>query len=333
MYGLRERVEIQARRHGFARVRFADADALDMHGYDAFLDDGRHASMVWLASGRDEREQIARLLPGVKSVAVLQMDYAQPVPADPGGLTGRVASYAWGRDYHNMIGRRLRKMQRDLQAEVPGLRTYVGVDNRPLYERAWAARAGLGYAGKNACQIMPGEGSLFFLGIIALSEHVESDSPMSDHCGRCRRCIDACPTRAIIADGTVDARLCISYLTIEHDGPIPEELRPQLGRWIFGCDDCQTICPHQREGQVGAADFSPVNAWVELSQLVTMSDDEMKARFVGTPIRRAAGERLRRNAAIVLGNLGNPAAKDALERTWKAGGVAGEAAGWSLARL
>ncbi len=330
---LRQRVETEAYRHGFARVRFADASTLDMTRYDAFLQEGRHASMNWLTTGRDAREQIGRLLPGAKTVAVLEMDYAQRAPPDPGGLTGRVASYAWGRDYHNMVGRRLRKVQRDLQLAVPGLRTYVGVDSRPLYERAWADRAGLGYAGKNACQIVPGEGSLFFLGVVALSEWIEPDVPMGDHCGRCSRCIDACPTLAIIADGTIDARLCISYLTIEHDGPIPEHLREKIGRWIFGCDDCQTVCPHQREGHTGAADFAPVHAWLDLVGLLQMSDAEMAAHFLGSPIRRAAGERLRRNAAIVLGNIGDAGAKPALERAWKVGGVSGEAAAWSLQRL
>lgn len=297
-----------------------------MAHYDAMLAEGRHGPLSWLEDRRP-REDPRRLLPDCKSVVVLGFDYGGPIPPDPGGLTGRVARYAWGADYHNLVMRRVRKLQRRLQAEFPGLESYSSVDSRPVFERAWAARAGLGWAGKNTCQILPSTGSWFFLATLMLNRELPADAPIADFCGKCRRCVDDCPTGALAGDGSMDARLCISTWTIEVDGPIPEEIRPKIGRWVFGCDDCQEVCPHSRDPEVVEA-LRPRHAWLDLAWILEAPDAVLKEHFVGTPIARVVPHRLRRNAVVVLGNLGDPAAKPVLER------VRGEMdVEWALARL
>jgi epoxyqueuosine reductase len=324
----------ESARLGFTRMRIASAaPPLDMARYDAFLAEDRHGEMGWLATGRDERADPSRLLPNVRSVAVFAFDYGSALPPDPGGLTGRVASYAWGRDYHNLVLKRLRNLQRRLNAEFPRLSHYASLDARPVFERAWADRAGLGWAAKNACQVIPGEGSYFFLATLLLSVELPPDPPLDDHCGRCQRCLDACPTAAFVAPGALDATRCISYLTIESDLPFPEALRPKVGRWLFGCDDCQESCPHTRFGKPPHTDLLPRHAWIDLPSVLLANDTQLEVRFTGTPLRRAAGPRLRRNAAIVLGNLGDRAAIGVLDRVRGEAGIVGEAARWALERL
>lgn len=324
----------ESRRLGFATMRVASAEPdLDMRGYDAFIAAGWHGEMEWLAAGRDLRAHVQLLLPSVRSVAVFAFDYGSALPPDPGGLTGRVASYAWGRDYHNLVLKRLQNLQRRVNEQYPGTRTYTCVDSRPVYERAWAARAGLGFPGKNACQIIPGERSTFFIAVLLLSVELEPDPPIATFCGKCRRCIDVCPTQAIHEGGGIEATRCISYLTIESDAPIPEAFRPAMGRWVFGCDDCQDVCPHQHDREDIHPDLLPKNAWINLVEVLAMSDDQHRDRFRGTPIRRAAGTRLRRNAAIVLGNIGDHAAVPALQAAASEGGVVKDAAEWALGRL
>lgn len=329
---MRAFIEREARDLGFGRVGFARPPLPHPERLLAALAEGRHGDMEWLAETAPTRLDPSRLLPHVKGAVVLGLDYAHPVPPDPGGLTGRVSCYAWGRDYHNLVGKRLRKLQRRLEAAFPGLNTWAGVDRGATWERAWAEAAGLGYAGRNGCIIAPGDTSYFFLGLVLLDREVEAGRPLADHCGTCRRCVAACPTDALPGDGSVDARLCISYLTIEHDGPIPVALRPRVGRWLFGCDVCQAVCPHiKTAAESEEADLAPRNAWLDLETIVESTDVELITRFTGTPLRRAAPRRLRRNAVTVLGNLGE-AALPVLERAarhpdpWTA-----EAARWALA--
>ncbi len=323
----------EAARVGFFRARVASVETpLAMVHYDTFLAAGWHGEMDWLLNGRDERADVRRLLPGAESVVVLAFDYGNALPPDPGGLTGRVASYAWGRDYHNFVLKRLRKLQAWLR-RVPGLDSYASLDTRPVYERAWADRAGLGYRGRNACQILPGETSQFFLATLLLPVPLPPDAPLGDHCGRCRRCVDACPTAAILPEGGLVANRCISYFTIEADGAVPTELRPKLGRWLFGCDDCQTVCPHLHPSPDPAEETRPRHAWLSLPELLDADDDALRTRFAGTPLRRAAGPRLRRNAAYVLGNLRAKGARAALERATRRGAVEADAAEWALAQL
>ena len=326
------RLREMAASFGFDEVRFTRVSpAAGIDAYDRFVAEGRHGDMSWMERSRPPRADPSSLLPDVRSVVVLGMRYAHPAPPDPGGLTGRVASYAWGRDYHNHIGKRLQRLTRALRETIPGLETYAGVDSRPLIERAWAEASGLGFIGKNAMAIMPGKSSYFFLAAILVNIELEPDPPLGDHCGTCERCLVGCPTHAFTAPGELDARRCISYLSIEHKGVISDDLKPLMGRWVFGCDVCQEVCPHNpKDPHPAHLDFSarPGNAWLDLEWLMTATDDEIRARFIGSPIRRAGPDGLRRNAAIVLGNLGdrsgipclegqlshpNPATRDAVE--------------------
>lgn len=334
----RAAIAATAAEHGFGLVRFAALDpAPGVEAYDRYLAEGRHGSMAWMVRSRDPRANPRLLLPEARSVVVLGVDYAWPRPPDPGGLTGKVAAYAWGRDYHNLLGKRLKRLTARLVEQIPGFQAYAGIDSRPFIERAWAEASGLGYIGKNACLIIPSHGSYLFLAVMLTNQELQPDPPIGDFCGRCRRCLDACPTGAFTAPGQLDARRCVSYLTIEHDGPIPEELRPGLGRWVFGCDDCQEVCPHNhnppRSKEIELAP-RPDHAWLDLPGVLLATDEALLKRFEGTPIRRSAPVRLKRNAAIVLANLGDPAARPALEQAARhPHEVVAEAAGWALGRL
>lgn len=317
MSDLRTFIQARAAALGFSVIRFTSAEgAPGIAHYDAFLQAGRQGSMAWMSRSRPPRADPRLLLPSAKTAVVLAVDYAWPRPPDPGGLTGKVSAYAWGRDYHNLLSKRLRRLARELRAEAPGIDGYWGVDSRPLIERAWAEKAGIGFIGKNCCVFRPGETSYMFLGMLLLSESIPPDKPhWRDHCGRCRRCLDACPTDAFVGPRQLDARRCISYLTIEHRGPFPPHLREGVGRWVFGCDLCQEVCPHNHTLHPGAhEDFTPRgdNAWLDLEWLLNAAPETISAHFQGSPIKRPGPSGLKRNAAIVLGNLQDPAARPAL---------------------
>jgi epoxyqueuosine reductase len=331
-------IRTQAASLGFDQVRFADVDPpAGVGAYDQFIAEGRQGEMGWMESSRAPRADPRLLLASAQSIVVLGMRYGHPRPPDPGGLTGAVASYAWGRDYHNLIGKRLRRLSRDLRAKIPGFDAYCGVDSRPLIERAWAQRAGLGFLGKNALAILPGDSSYFFLAAMLVNIPLPPDTPLGDHCGSCIRCINACPTDAFTAPGQLDARRCISYLTIEHRGHIAPQFREKLGRWVFGCDDCQSVCPHNPSTPHPAEDdFSPRpgHAWIDLEWVIQSTDDAINTHFQGSPIRRAGPSGLKRNAAIVLGNLGDPAGRPALLTALDhPESVVSEAARWALDRI
>ncbi len=326
---------------GFTRTRLCSViEGLQLARYDAFLEQGRHGQMAWMRRGRDARDRPDLLLPGARSALVLGVDHAWPRPPDPGGRTGMVARYAWGRDYHNLVGKRLRRLAAQLRRLRPELGLYWGVDSRPILERAWAERAGLGYIGKNCCLIVPGQGSFLFLAVVFLDLELPPDPPIGDserHCGRCRRCLDLCPTDAFLGPQQLDARRCVSYLTIEHEGPIPDELRPGIGRWVFGCDLCQEVCPHNHAPPPSPElDLAPRpgHAWLDLDELLGSSDEALEARFQGSPLRRPGAVGLKRNAAIVLGNLGDSGGAPALERALRhPDPTVAEAAAWALSRL
>ncbi len=301
---------------GFAKVGFAGIEPLEPEGgwLDRWLAEGLHAEMGWMGRGRDARLEPGQLLPGAATVAVLAMPYAHLRPSDPGGLTGQVSRYAWGRDYHNAVGKALRRMQRALRERAPELSSYASVDSRPVFERAWAVRAGLGFAGRNSCTLIPGLGSWAFLATLILDRALPPSGPLEADCGTCARCLRACPTGALIAPGRLDARRCLSYLTIEHKGPIPEPLRLAMGRRVFGCDACQDCCPRSQRRSDGHPDFAPRpgHAWLDLAALLTEDDQALERRLEGSPLRRARAAGLKRNAAVVLGNLGDPSALPAL---------------------
>ncbi|MCB9778228.1 MAG: tRNA epoxyqueuosine(34) reductase QueG [Alphaproteobacteria bacterium] len=333
-------IRAQAEALGFTRVRFARAsDAPGIAAYDAFLSQGRHGSMGWMVASRGPRANPGELLPGVRSAVVLGVDHAWPRPADPGGLTGKVASYAWGRDYHNLVGKRLRRLARDLREALPDLGVYWGVDSRPLIERAWAERSGMGFIGRNCCLIVPGQGSYLFLAVLLIDVDLEPDLPRGGadrHCGSCRRCLDVCPTDAFVDSHQLDARRCISYLTIEHRGAIPEPLRAGMGRWVFGCDLCQEVCPHNHAPPPSPEpDLAPRpdHAWLPLPALLQTPDDVLEQSLLGSPLRRPGAIGLKRNACVVLGNLGDVAAIPVLEAQRHRGDLVVEHAEWALDRL
>ncbi len=315
---------------GFGDVRFADARAgTPAERFRAFIARGSHASMGWLADSEATRTDPARILPSVLSVAVLRLDYGGAVPPSPGPGFGRVASYAWGRDYHNVIGRKLRKLQSRLSLAFPDVRTYASIDSRPVWERAWAEAAGIGYAAKNGCVLTPSQGSYYFIATLLLTVAVEPNPRVPPKCGACKRCLVACPTEALPGDGSVDVPRCISYLTIEEPGPIPVDLRTKLGDWVFGCDVCQEVCPHVAEERL--SELQPHNAWLDLVAVLHADDEWLTAVTTGTPLRRAAPIRLKRNACIVLGNqgFGRAALLRAREHPNE---VVAEAAEWALGR-
>jgi epoxyqueuosine reductase len=332
-------IEHAARDAGFSRLKIARmrSPPPGLAEFDRYVEEGRWADMEWLRRGRAPRADPTMLLPGVSSAIVLAIDYAWARPADPGGLTGKVACYAWGRDYHNAIGGRLRKLCKALEQSLSGERFYAGVDSRPILERAWAQEAGLGFLGKNGCVLMPAETSYLFLAVVLTTAALAPDEPNGgDHCGRCRRCLVACPTGAFTADREIDARRCISYHTIENRGTIPADLRGSFGRWVFGCDDCQEVCPHNGTPSEEDRDFAPLpgHAWLDLAWVLTASDEAIAKHFEGSPIRRAHPVGLKRNACVVLGNLGDPAARTALlHAADHESEIVREHAGWALDHL
>jgi epoxyqueuosine reductase len=307
--------------------------------------------MDWMARTAPVRTDPTHpgMLPGALRVVVLAAPYAQaepPVGAEPAPPTGfppgRVARYARGRDYHNVLGKRLRKLVRVLR--VAGYRVRASVDALPVLERAWAQRAGVGFIGKNACLIVPGLGSHVFLAALVTDAPLPVDAPMKERCGSCRLCLDACPTDAFAAERFLDARRCISYLTIEHPGPIDPALRPGMGDWLFGCDVCQDVCPYNRTAPpdpAATAPFAPDPACFdrEAVDLLTAPADPRSPAWrwtEGSPLRRAGPERLARNAAIVLGNRGE--GKRHLPVLERAAGhhpsaTVREAADWAIRRL
>jgi epoxyqueuosine reductase len=257
----------------------------------------------------------------VRSVIMVAISYKPDEPPGeekPPGLTGKVARYARGEDYHDVLRGRLNRLLAWLQAEVPG---YVGrgvVDTAPLLERDFARRAGLGWFGKNTMLLNRRVGSYLLLGALLVDLVLRADPPhATNHCGTCTACLDACPTDAFAGPGLLDARRCISYLTIELKGPIPEELRRDMGDWVFGCDVCQEVCPWNRKAPLGVEPaFRPRPGFeaLDLIELLGLSESAFRQRFRGTALTRPKRRGLLRNAAIVLGNQGSPSALPALER-------------------
>lgn len=320
---------------GFSDVRFARVDGPADHAqaYRAWVAAGCHGEMAYLARDAEVRCEPWTRMPEARTAMVLAWPHAARVPPDPGGLTGRVARYAWGRDYHNLVGKRLRKLVKALRNE--GHRAWGGVDTAPILERSWAARAGLGFSGKNSCQILPGVSSWYFLGVVFLDVEVAPDPPLGDHCGSCTRCLTGCPTDAFDGPRALDARRCIAYWTIESRELSPRALRAGFGRWFFGCDVCQEVCPHNgSRAPEPHPDLAPRQAWPDLPRLLATPDDALLASVRGTPLARPGAAGLKRNALVVLGNLGDPSGVDACrEALSHPSPVVRGAAVWALGQL
>ncbi|WML89616.1 tRNA epoxyqueuosine(34) reductase QueG [Thiothrix lacustris] len=275
-----------------------------------WLAQGYHGDMAWMAHHGSKRSRPAELVPGTLSVISVRMDYFPPDSVDAEMLLNHperayISRYALGRDYHKVLRQRLEKFAQQLQAEIGSFGYRVFTDSAPVLEKPLAVKAGLGWMGKHTNILSREAGSWFFLGEIYTDLPLEETGSVSDHCGQCRACIDVCPTQAILAPYTLDARRCISYLTIEHQGSIPLELRPLLGNRIYGCDDCQLICPWNRFAQTSPeADFAVRNGLdsARLSELFQWRESDFMRKLEGSPIRRIGYERWLRNIAVALGN-------------------------------
>lgn len=338
---LTSRVAAEAAKAGFARCGVARVQTLDEESahLDAWLGAGHHGQMSWMATTAPVRKDPRHpgMLPEAQSVVVMAAPYPRrggyegPAPA-------RIAKYALGRDYHNVLTKRARRVARVLQDA--GHRARVAVDSKPVFERAWAERAGVGFIGKNCCLIVPGIGSHTFLACVVTSARLRPNEPMARRCGSCTLCLDACPTRAFVGPRNLDARKCISYLTIEHRGPIPPEHRRAMGPWLFGCDVCQDVCPYNHGAGLGEgalAAFEPADRWeqLEVSRFLQMTPDELDDWAKGSPLKRARHEGLARNAALVLGNRGAASDLPLLEKAAEhhPSAVVREAARWACAQL
>ena len=308
---LAERIRQIATELGFQQVGISAADigTHEQH-LQQWLEAGYHGEMEWMASHGSKRTRPAELVPGTQRVISVRMDYLPMDTRMAKRLADRnaayISRYALGRDYHKLIRRRLQQLAEQVQALIGPFGFRAFVDSAPVMERALASSAGLGWIGKNSMLINPRAGSFFFLGELYTDLPLPVDEPFTQHhCGSCSACLSRCPTDAFVGEHVLDARRCISYLTIELKGPIPEELRAPMGNRVFGCDDCQLICPWNKFAKPTAEhDFSPRHQ-LDQADLITLfrwEEDEFLKNTEGSPLRRIGHERWLRNLAVGLGN-------------------------------
>lgn len=306
-----DRIKRWGRELGFQKIGITDTDLAEHETHlQAWLEDGFQGEMEWMARHGTRRSRPADLIPGTIRVISARMDYLPEQPRDVLGMleapdTGIVSNYALGRDYHKVLRRRLQTLATRLEEHIGPFGYRVFVDSAPVLEKALAEKAGLGWIGKHSNLLDREAGSWFFLGEIYTDLPLPLDAPAKNHCGDCTRCIDVCPTGAIVGPYRVDARRCISYLTIELREAIPEDLRPLMGNRIYGCDDCQAVCPWNRFATATEeADFAPRNGLdaPALRRLFAWEKDEFLKRTEGSPIRRIGFECWLRNLAVALGN-------------------------------
>ena len=336
------RLKAKARELGFAAAGIARADAAPRTAerLREWLDRGMHGGMIWMEERAGQRGSPAALWPEVRSVIALGMSYAPAADplrlADEGGV-GRISVYAQGGDYHDVVKRQLKALGRWLATEA-GCDLKVFVDTAPVMEKPLAEAAGLGWQGKHTNLVSREHGSWLFLGAIYTTLELDVDVAGRDTCGSCDACQRACPTDAFPSPYRLDARRCISYLTIEHAGPIPHEFRAAIGNRIYGCDDCLAVCPWNKFAAAASANlaFAPRAelAAPELADLLALDDAGFRQVFAGSPIKRIGRDRIVRNAAIAAGNSGDAS----LARCLRAllddpSPVVAEAAGWGLGRL
>ena len=340
-YSLKERITQEANALGFVAVRFASADPPPGAGaaLDAFLADGRHGDMAWLAANSERRKSPRAIWPDVKSIIMLGMSYGperDPLAALLQRSHGTISVYAQGADYHDVIKSKLKVLASRVQDVAQG-EVKVFVDTAPVMEKPIAAKAGLGWQGKHTNLVSRDFGSWLFLGAIFTTAEINPDAPEEDHCGACRRCLDICPTKAFTAPYRIDARACISYLTIEHKGHIAPRYRAAMGNRIFGCDDCLAVCPwnkfassaHEAKLSVRAESDNP-----PLAELLILDEPSFRARFRGTPIKRTGRDRFLRNVLIAAGNSGDETLVKLVEaRIEDRSPLVRAMAAWALKRL
>jgi len=314
---LAQKIKQWGRELGFAAVGIADGELSAAEaGLQEWLDRGFHGEMDYMAVHGTKRSRPGELVPGTVRIISARIDYFPLASADPHAVlndaeAAYVSRYALGRDYHKVLRNRLQSLAERISAEIGTHHFRVFTDSAPVLEVALAAKTGLGWRGKHTLLLNRQHGSWFFLGEIYTDLPLPVDAPEAGHCGTCQACLDVCPTQAIVAPYTLDARRCISYLTIELKGSIPLELRPLMGNRIYGCDDCQLVCPWNRFAQTAALPDFDVRNGLDSARLVDLfawSETEFNERLAGSPIRRIGHERWLRNIAVALGNA--PAAPE-----------------------
>jgi epoxyqueuosine reductase len=339
---LKEAIRAEADRLGFTACGFTRADATGEAGIDLerWLAAGHHGTMGWMEDRAEQRSSPLALWPEARSAIALGMSYAPAT--DPLALAeqpslGRISAYAQGGDYHKTVKRGLKALARFIVERAPS-ELKVFVDTAPVMEKPLSAAAGIGWQGKHTNLVSREHGSWLFLGIILTSLELEPDEPASRHCGSCTRCLDICPTDAFDGANRIDARRCISYLTIEHKGPIPDEFRKAIGNRIYGCDDCLAACPWNRFATAAAANKAFVPraelAAPRLGDLLSLDDAAFRELFAGSPIKRIGRNRMVRNCLIAAGNSGDPElVKDVTPHLADPDPVVAEAANWAMEQL
>lgn len=328
-------IEALARAAGFDLCGFAPPERIPAHILGDWLESGMCADMDWMKERAADRLDVTRLLPEAKTVVALAANYYW---WDPSSEPSPISRYARGRDYHQTMRDRLRTLRRTLREKFPGMDDYAAVDFGPVMERVWAVRAGLGFVGKNGCLITREYGSWVFLATMVLNAEVDAYAPdrVADSCGSCSLCISACPTDAITLDRRVDARLCLSYQTIENEDAVPEVLRPALRDIVFGCDICQDVCPlNAAPVPTGNPRFAPrAVAQLGVRELAALTPEQYQALIPGTPLGRAKYDGLRRNAAYALGAMRDAGAAAVLTQLLDdPSGNVRDAASWALEQL
>lgn len=310
---LTQRIKELALRAGFEKVGIVPAATLDAesHRLLTWIERGYHGTMRWMARDPEMRVDPRRLFPAARSVVVLTKNYYTPAEHTDDPATGKVSRYAWGDDYHEVVGAKLRSLLAAIKEEAPETEGKVCVDIQPMMDKAWAARAGLGWIGKHTNLITTDYGSWVFIGELLLNLDLDYDNEVvADHCGTCTLCIDACPTGAITEPYVVDSNKCISYATIElRDNELPEQVANNLEGWFYGCDICQDVCPWNRfEQTTDEPRFQPRegNVNVALSDIAEMSQEDYIRRFRGSAMKRAKLSGLQRNARANQGPLQRP---------------------------
>ncbi len=341
---LSSQIREEAARLGFFQVGIAPAGPLAAaNRFNTWLERGFHGEMNYLERQALQRQDPRSILADAQSVLVLGLNYYTGESAADGPMKGRISRYALGEDYHPIVRERLERLLGHIQILDPSARGICYSDTGPIMEKAWGAQTSLGWIGKNTNLLNRKMGSWFFLGVILLNVELDYDAVQDSHCGTCFRCMDICPTGAIVAPYVLEARRCISYLTIELRGSIPYGLRPMIGNRIFGCDDCQTSCPWNRFAAPTAEKGFHSREGTLLPDLVSLagiSAEEFKKRFRNSPIWRATRDGFVRNVVVALGNSGSPDAVPALEHSlqdasplvrahaaWALGSIATEEAG------
>jgi epoxyqueuosine reductase len=325
------RIAELARAAGFDLVGFARAEPIPATVLTEWLEAGYHADLDWMRESLADRLDVGRILPGAKTVVALACN------CWPGDAPSPIAAYARGRDYHATLRDRLRTLRRTFRAEFPGVADYGSVDTNPVMERVWAARAGLGYVGKNGCLITAEFGSFVMLGAFILDAEVDgyADGPAVDRCGKCTLCLTSCPTSAFVRERVVDATKCLSFHSIESEKAMPVALRPAMEGMVFGCDVCQAVCPLNAAPVLAGPRFAPRPvAGLSIRELAALGPEEFTRLTAGTPLARAGYDGVRRNAAYALGAAKEAGAKEVLQRlAADASEVVRDAAEWALARI